>query len=309
MYAVFGANGFMGRQVVARLAAEGRPVRALSRRFDPAFETALAGRVDFVKADLRDPFACLAGLNGVTRVLQLVSSSSPALRNDYYEQDILENVVPQVRFALDCLAAGVERLVFVSSGGAVYGPPRYVPIDEAHPTDPLNSHGLTKLMTEKYLGMFAATRGLDAVVLRVANPFGPTQGFRKGQGLVPAILERHRRGMPVQIYGDGTARRDYVYIEDVVDAIRLALDLPAARGGTFNIGSGAARSVLEIVAAVEARLGVTLAREHLPPRATDVAISELAIARARAVLGWTPRTPFEAAMDLTLAGGAGGAGR
>ena len=110
---------------------------------------------------------------------------------------MLENVLPQMRFARDCLAAGVGRLVFVSSGGTVYGPPRYLPIDEAHPTDPLNSHGLTKLMTEKYLGMLAQTRGLDAVVLRVANPFGPTQGFRKGQGLIPAILERQRRGLPV----------------------------------------------------------------------------------------------------------------
>jgi UDP-glucose 4-epimerase len=310
MYVVFGANGFLGRRVVARLAAEGLPVRAVSRRFDPDFAAEVDAEVDsgsiasveVVEADLRDPFACLAALAGATRVLQLVSTSSPALRNDYAEQDVIENVLPQMRFARDCLAAGVGRLVFVSSGGAVYGPPRYLPIDEAHPTDPLNSHGLTKLMTEKYLGMLAQTRGLDAVVLRVANPFGPTQGFRKGQGLIPAILERQRRGLPVTVYGDGSARRDFVYVEDVVDAIRRALDLDAAKGGVFNVGSGRARSVNEVLAAVEARLGTPIAREHRPARETDVAVSELAIGRAREVLGWAPATPFEIAVDLTLAG-------
>jgi UDP-glucose 4-epimerase len=307
MYAVFGANGFMGRRVVARLAAEGLPVRAVSRRFDPDFAASVGvgtgpGGVEMVTADLRDPFACLAALAGVERVLQLVSTSSPALRNDYAEQDITENVLPQMRFARDCLAAGVGRLVFVSSGGAVYGPPRRLPIDEEHPTDPLNSHGLTKLMTEKYLGMLGATRGLDFAVLRVANPFGPTQGFRKGQGLIPAILDRHRLGQPVTIYGDGEARRDFVYVEDVVDALRRGLDLPAARGGVFNVGSGRARSVNEVIAALEARLGAAIAREQLPPRETDVAVSELAIDRARAVLGWAPATPFETAIGLTVDG-------
>lgn len=313
MDAVFGANGFLGRRVVARLAAAGLPVRAVSRRFDPDFAAAVgaavgagagaaAGGVEIVEADLRDPFACLSALAGVRRVLQLVSTSSPALRNDYAEQDVLENVLPQMRFARDCLAAGVGRLVFVSSGGAVYGPPRWLPIDEAHPTDPLNSHGLTKLMTEKYLGMLGQTRGLDFAVLRVANPFGPTQGFRKGQGLIPAILERQRRGEPVPVYGDGEARRDFVYVEDVVDAILAALDRREARGAVINVGSGAARSVNEVIAAIEARLGTRIARRHLPARDTDVAVSELAIGRARELLGWAPTTPFETAIGLTLAG-------
>jgi UDP-glucose 4-epimerase len=307
VYAVVGANGFIGRHVVARLAAEGLPVRAISRRFDPEFETGpLAARVAFVEADIRDPFASVAALEGVSAVLQLVSTSSPGLRNDYLEADITDNVIPQVRFARDALAAGVERYVFLSSGGAVYGRPRAVPIPEDHPLDPLSSHGVTKLACEKYLGLLAATAGLEAVVLRVSNPFGPGQVFRKGQGLVPAILERQARGQPVTIFGDGSARRDYVYIGDVVDAVLAALRLPGIglgggpERGIFNVGSGEGRSVLEILAAVEARLGAPLAREHVPARASDVEVNVLAIDRARAVLGWTPATPFEAAMDRTL---------
>lgn len=267
MDAVFGANGFLGRRVVAGLAARGRAVRAVSRRFDADFGAAVglgtpgAGRIETLVADMRDPFASLAALQGTTRVLQLVSSSSPALQNDYAEADILENVLPQMRFARDCLAAGVGRLVFVSSGGAVYGPPRYLPIDEAHPTDPLNSHGLTKLMTEKYLGMLAATRGLDVAILRVANPFGPTQGFRKGQGLIPAVLARHRAGEPVPVYGDGSARRDYVYVEDVVEAIIAAMDVPATRLAAGDDGTDApsageqtnAPSARELITAPSAR--------------------------------------------------------
>ena len=192
----------------------------------------------------------------------------------------MENVVPQVRFARDCAAAGIERLVFISSGGTVYGTPNRVPIDEDHPLAPLNSHGLTKLMVEQYLGLIARTRGLDSVILRVSNPFGPRQAFRKGQGLIPAILERHRQGLPVQVFGDGSAQRDYIYVGDVIDAILAALRLPQARGGIFNIGSGEARSVLEIVAAVEARLGTRLDREHAPVRASDVEVNVLDIRRA-----------------------------
>lgn len=307
MYAVVGANGFIGRHVVARLAAEGLPVRAISRRFDPDFETGpLAAQVAFVKADIRDPFASVAALQGATAVLQLVSTSSPGLRNDYLEADIADNVIPLVRFARDALAAGVGRYVFISSGGTVYGRPRAVPIAEDHPLDPLSSHGVTKLACEKYLGLLAATGGLQAVILRVSNPFGPGQTFRKGQGLVPAILERHARGQPVTVFGDGSARRDYVYIGDVVEAVLAAFRVPGlglAGGperGVFNIGSGEGRSVLEILAAVEARLGVPLAREHVPARPSDVEVNVLAIDRARAVLGWSPATPFETAMDRTL---------
>jgi UDP-glucose 4-epimerase len=300
MYGIFGANGFIGQHVVARLVAEGAPIRAVSRQFDPAFEDAFRGRVDFVTADIRDPFACLPALEGLTAVLQLISTSSPGLRNDYLEQDILDNVIPQIRSARDCIAAGVRRHVFISSGGTVYGPPRQIPIPEDHPLDPLSSHGLTKLTTEKCLGLLAHTRGLEPVILRVSNPFGPAQRFRKGQGLIPAILERHRKGLAVQIFGDGSARRDYVFIEDVVEAICLALRRPEARDGIFNIGSGEGRSVLEILAAIEVRLGVRLAREHIAARGSDVEVNVLDIARAREVLRWTPRTPFARGMDLTV---------
>jgi UDP-glucose 4-epimerase len=308
MYAIFGANGFVGRHVVARLVAEGLPVRAVSRRFDPEFEAAFSGRAELVVADLRDPFGCLAALEGVQSVLQLVSTSSPGLKNDYLERDITDNVLPQLRLAQDCLTAGVRRHVFISSGGTVYGRPLRLPIDEAHPQDPLSSHGMTKLAVEKYLGLLGHTRGLDSVILRVSNLFGPGQIFRKGQGLIPAILEHHRRGQPVQIFGDGSARRDFVYIDDAVDAILAAFRIPAARGGIFNIGSGEARSVNEILDAIEARVGAAVLREHLPARASDVELNLLDIRRATAVLGWTPATGFAVAMDRTVAAALRGPG-
>ena len=222
-------------------------------------------------------------------MLQLVSSSSPALQNDYAEQDVLENVLPQMRFARDCLAAGVGRLVFVSSGGAVYGPPRYLPIDEAHPTDPLNSHGLTKLMTEKYLGMLGQTRGLDVAVLQGREPVRPDAGLPQGPGA------RCRRSSSASAAAcrwrsTATARRGATSSTSRTWSTRSAraLDQDAAKGGVFNVGSGRARSVNEVLAAVEARLGVPIAREHRPARETDVAVSELAIGRAREVLGWAP---------------------
>jgi UDP-glucose 4-epimerase len=300
VFAVFGANGFVGRHVVERLLAEGATVRAVSRRFDPEVEAAFAGRAEMVVADLKDPFACLAALTGVRDVLQLVSTSSPGLKNDYLERDINDNVLPQLRLAQDCLAAGVRRHVFLSSGGTVYGRPLRLPIDEDHPKNPISSHGLTKLAVEKYLGLLAQTRGLDSVILRVANLFGPGQTLRKGQGLIPAILDRHRQSQPVPIFGDGSARRDFVYIDDVVDAILAAFQMPEAIGA-YNIGSGETRSVCEILDAVEARIGRPVMREHLPARPSDVEVNLLDISRAGRELGWRPKTAFATAMDRTIA--------
>lgn len=300
MYAVFGANGFIGRGVVARLVATGARVRAVSRRFDPGFEAAFGGRVEVVTADLRDPFGCRAALDGVEAVLQLVSSSSPGLGNDYLERDILDNVIPHVRLAVDCLTVGVRRHVFISSGGSVYGRPERLPLDERHRKRPLSSHGLTKLTVERYLELLAETRGFGSVVLRVANAFGPGQDFRKGQGLIPAILEHHRLGTPLSIFGDGSARRDFVFIDDVVDAVLAALTVPGAVGGVFNIGSGESRSVIEVIEAVEARLGAPVLRTHLPARESDVDVNVLDIGHAAAVLGWRPATSFAVAMDRTV---------
>ena len=298
MIGIFGADGFMGRHLTARLIAEGRDVMTVARKYDEPPEA--SPRVRVVTADLRDRETIARSLEGVRTVVQLMSSSTPAQGNARTVEDIEDNVIPHVEFLDQCVAAGVERFVFLSSGGTVYGPVSSIPVLETAPTHPISSHGVTKLTVEKFIELNAQLHGLDFVILRVANPFGPGQVFRKGQGLIPALVSRYNAGLPVSIIGDGSAARDYVYIADVVDAIVASLDLPGTPKALLNIGTGIGRSVIEVVEAIEAVAGITFDIERLPARPTDVPTIALDISRAQEVLGWSPQTEFTSGLERTL---------
>lgn len=300
MIGIYGANGFIGRHAIDRLSQGPRRIRAVSRRFDSDPIAAHRGRVDFVQAELSDRFKMLASLEDIDTVVQMMSSSSPGLQNNYITADIIENVVPHVEFLQSCSVAGVRRFIFLSSGGTVYGQPKTLPISEDHPTRPINSHGVTKLTVEHYAQLFAATCPLEVVILRLANPYGPGQVFRKGQGLIPAILDRHRTGRPVRIFGDGSARRDYIHIDDVIDALERVIATPHLPEQVFNIGSGEGCSVIQIVQEIEAVLGERIAREFAPTRNADVEANILDISRARRVLDWTPRIGLKEGIARTL---------
>jgi UDP-glucose 4-epimerase len=300
MIGIYGANGFIGRHLVTRLAELGMQVRAISRKFDGPFTESFGGMVEFIEADFRQSLAMLSSLQGVDTVVQLISTSSPGLGNNYAVADIQENVVPHVEFLQACVQAGVKRYVFLSSGGTIYGPATQVPTPEDSPTNPISSHGLTKLMVEKYVQMHGYVDDLDYAILRVANPFGPGQKFRKGQGFIPALIDRWRKGQKVTIFGKGEARRDYIFIGDVIEAIAAALTSTENPKLILNIGSGETRSVVEVIETLEAATGHRFERDYVTARTTDVDVSSLDIGRAREVLGWAPKIGFREGIERTL---------
>ena len=300
MIGVFGAGGFIGRHIVQRLAGEKRDVRAVMRRMSPEIRELGSRHVDIVEADFEDTLAMASTLIGLDTVIQLVSTSSPGLGNRHAVLDVEHNVIPHIKFMNTCAEAGIKRYIFVSSGGTVYGSIRTCPIAEDHPTNPISSHGLTKLMTEKYLKMQSHVSGMEHVILRLANAFGPGQLFRKGQGLIPAVLDRFGRGEPIQIIGTGEARRDYIYIDDIVDACLAAADAPGPLHEIINIGSGKAYSVLEVLDTMEDILQARFDRVFIEARRTDVNVNQLDIRRASAALGWKPRTTFRLGLERML---------
>jgi len=302
MIGVYGANGFIGRNLLSRLVAGGVGVRAVSRRFDEDTVRSLSGSVEFTTANFLDPLEMAASLQDLSTVVQLISTSSPGLKNEHAVADIKENVIPHVEFLQSCLQAGVRRYVFISSGGTVYGPDAMIPTPESAPADPICSHGLTKLSIEKYIQMHGKVDGLEYVILRLSNPFGPGQEFRKGQGLIPAIMDRYRKGLPVRVFGGGLARRDYIFIDDVVDAILAAIELAGPQQAVINVGSGETRSVLEVIETIEEVCGISFEREWAESRKTDVDVSCLDISRARKLLDWQPKTDFRDGIEKTLLG-------
>lgn len=301
MIGIYGANGFIGRHILRRLAQNGPVVRAVSRSFDDSFTRSFGKRVEFVEADFRQPLDMVSTLQDIDTIVQLISTSSPGMKNDHAIADITENVIPHVQFLQSCVQAGVKRYIFVSSGGTVYGPGAVVPTPETSPTNPINSHGLTKLVVEKYIQMHGQVDGLEYIILRVANPYGPGQVFRKGQGLVPAILDHWRKDLPVKIFGDGKALRDYLYIDDLTDAIEAAVKLDGKPQHVINIGSGEVRSVIEVIEAIEAAANHRFTREYVDARTTDVPVASLDITLASKILNWAPRTDFQRGIKLTVA--------
>lgn len=301
MIGIFGASGFMGRHLLRRLASRGDAVRAVSRHFDEQIRGAWPATVDFVEADFRDPIGMAAALDGLDVVVQLVSTSSPASQNRHATFDIQENVLPHVAFMQAAVDAGVRRYVFASSGGTVYGPGVATPTSEQVATNPICSHGLTKLTIENYLRMHARVDDLETVILRIANAFGPEQVFRKGQGLIPAVLNRVSQGQPVQVVGDGTAVRDYVFIDDVVDALEAAAKRALPATGVFNVGSGRGRTVVDVLDTLEHELGHPIERLHVPARRTDTDVSVLDISAAASRLAWRPRIDFGEGIRRTVA--------
>ncbi|MEM1330743.1 MAG: NAD-dependent epimerase/dehydratase family protein [Planctomycetota bacterium] len=285
--AVVGAGGFLGTSLLRALDAAGAEATGIGR--SPRFPGAIEG-VRFVETDAADHATLVEALSGVDSVFLLTGVASPSASHADIPGDAQEHLAGGVRTVDACLRAGVRRVVFVSSGGTVYGPNAPVPSRESAPTEPISAYGVAKLALEKYVGLYR-TQGLDAVVLRVSNPFGAYQLPRRGQGLIASVLERAIRREPVTVFGDGSAIRDYVHVADVVDAMIRA----AAAGSpppVMNIGAGVGRSIADVLAAIESELDLRLVIEREPARSVDVPASVLDVSLASRALGWSPRVSF-----------------
>ena len=299
---VTGGAGYVGGAVARRLRAAGHQV-ALLDDLSTGHRHTIAG-FDFVEADMADRAPVEAALRdrrieGIVHMAALcLVGASVGSPEAYYDHNLRRPLV-----LLDlALRAGVRRFVF-SSSAAVYGEPERTPIEEEHPTRPTNPYGETKLAFERALGWHAAARGMTVVALRYFNAAGATDDGTHGEEhalethLIPNVLRAARDGEPVAIFGtdyptpDGTAIRDFVHIEDLAEAHRLALLHPLPAGGMeiFNLGSGRGASVREVIETARRVTGRPIPVRASPRRPGDPARLVAAHARAARGLGWRPQ--------------------
>jgi UDP-glucose 4-epimerase len=231
-------------------------------------------------------------LVGCEVCFHLVSTTLPKSSNADPVFDVESNVLGTVRLLTHAVKSGLRKIIYVSSGGTIYGAPIQLPIPESHPTNPVCSYGISKLAIEKYLGLFHQLHGLDFTVLRIANPYGERQRTYASQGAVAVFLGKVLRGEPVEIWGDGSVVRDYIHIADVVDALLAAFER-TGNEHVFNIGAGHGHSLNELLDIIEKVTGRSANRRYLPGRAFDVPASVLSIALAQQSLGWSPKVDFE----------------
>ena len=208
------------------------------------------------------------------------------------------NVVGTVNVLSACANAGVRRVVFASTGGAIYGDTAVVPTPETHPCAPESPYGTGKLCAEAYGGTFQRIRGLEFVALRYANVYGPRQDPHGEAGVVAIFATRLQRGEPCVINGDGTQTRDYVYVGDVVAANMQALSVTSP--AVLNIGTGVETAVNELYARLCNIAGSSREAEHGPGKPGEQRRSALDITRARDDLRWQPAVDLDSGLRRTF---------
>lgn len=297
---ILGGGGFIGSFLADRLLILGHAVRIFERpRVLPYRALGPEERVEWLAGDFQSAADVEASVEGCNVVFHLVSTTLPKNSNDDPIYDVETNLVGTLRLLAAAVRCAVKKVVFISSGGTVYGIPSRIPVSEEHPTDPLVSYGIAKLAIEKYLHLYWYLHGLDYSVLRVANPYGERQRVDTAQGAVAVFLSRALAGQPIEIWGDGSVTRDYVYIEDVVDAFIMAMNHDG-EPRVFNIGSGEGRSLNQLLTTMEDLLGRPVERRYMTARKFDVPVNVLDITRAWDVLGWQPRVSFREGLQRML---------
>jgi UDP-glucose 4-epimerase len=305
---VTGGSGFIGSAVVDRLAGEGHQVTVvddLSTGRRENLDGALSsGLVELAEVDLAGPE--LAGVVAGARpevVYHLAAQIDVRRSVADPLHDARVNVLGTIALAKAALEAGCRRLVFASSGGTVYGEPdpAALPIDEQYPPRVTSPYGVSKRSAEDYLASLADLHGLEPVSLRLGNVYGPRQDPHGEAGVVAIFCNRLLAGEPVTIFGDGRQTRDYVFVEDVVDAFVAGGRHPEAPGARVNIGTGVETSVLELFAALRGVSGLGGEPGFAPARPGELARIALDPAEAGRVLGWRPRVGLADGLARTWA--------
>jgi UDP-glucose 4-epimerase len=298
--AVFGGGGFIGSAVTDRLLRDRHAIRIFERpRVEPYRAFTKGEDVEWVAGDFSSVHDVDCTIDGVDVVLHLISTTLPANSNDDMVYDVQSNLVATLQLLNAMVAKQVRKIVFISSGGTVYGNPRYLPIDENHPTEPCVSYGVTKLAIEKYLLLYQHLHGVNARILRVANPFGRRQRVETAQGAVAAFLSKALKGEPVEIWGDGAVVRDYIHISDVAEAFARAVDYDGERS-VFNVGTGIGTSLNELIDLVERVVGRKVVQQYRPSRGFDVPVNILDNSLARREFGWEPRVTLVEGLALMV---------
>ena len=291
---VLGGCGFIGSHVVDRLLAAEQSLRVLDRAPE-RFRPPLPG-VEYVFGDYSDSSILVEALTDVDVVLHLVSATVPGTAALDPQGDVAKNLMPTIGLLENLRKLRIPRLVYLSSGGVVYGIPEQVPTPEDHRLRPTNSYGIVKVAIEHYIRMYGANEDLGTTIIRPSNPYGPRQGHMGIQGVVATFLNRMRLGEPLQVWGDGSVVRDYIYIADLADLVARAVLSPQT--GVYNAGSGTGISINAVIATLEEVTGRKAQVDYRAVRAVDVPRSVLDIGRARMNLGWEPRTAFVEGVGL-----------
>jgi UDP-glucose 4-epimerase len=292
---ITGGNGFIGSHLVDRLALLPDTNVTVFDMYPRVYGN-LPARVKMVQGNLNDVSLVRRTLE--SHSIDLIYHTAWAnihetsLKN--VVADLENNLVPTLGLLETCRDVGVKRLVFLSSGGTVYGIPYSLPIQETHPTNPINAYGVTKLTVEKYIRMYSHLYGLEYVIVRPSVPYGPRQIPHRRQGVISVFIYNALLGKPVRIWGDGdNIIRGYFYIKDLIEALVRVGDIHLVDEAIYNLDGVVSYSLNDVIHVIQNVLKVVINVQNEPPRSFDVPHLVLDISRATDAFGWLPHTSLE----------------
>lgn len=289
---VTGGAGFIASHIVDAYIEAGHRVTVIDD-LSTGKERNLNPRAAFHRMDIRDAAAVAALFERSRFDVMNHHAAQMDVRKSVADPvfDASVNLVGVLTLLQECVRTGVRKVIFASTGGAIYGEQDYFPADEAHPTRPISPYGVAKLSTEQYLFFYRAVYGLDYVALRYANVYGPRQNPEGEAGVVAIFCRKLLAGQVPTINGDGKQTRDYVYVGDVVKANLLALGIEGSH--TFNIGTGQETDVNALFRWLRELTGVACEERHGEAKKGEQLRSVLSAAKIHAATGWKPSVPLK----------------
>lgn len=298
---ILGGGGFIGSHVCETLLKAGYSVRVFEKeRVNKDNLKNILSDIEWVEGDFTNKSQVREVVRGVDFIVHAICTTLPQTSNQNPAYDISTNLISTLHLLDAAKEAGVKKIIFFSSGGTVYGIPRKIPIPEDHPTDPIVSYGIQKLAIEKYLRLYQHLYGVDYSIMRISNPYGRRQRPEASQGVVTVFLHKALKGEEIEIWGDGSVTRDYLYISDVAEAVLKLLEY-RGENRIFNVGSGKGLSLLDLIRMIEKTIGRPVDVSFTPARPFDVPVNILDISRVKKELSWHPEIDLEEGLRLTMA--------
>jgi len=291
---VTGGAGFIGSNLVEELLKRGDEVTVIDN-FTTGSWTNLPsnnGRLSVVKGDILDFKLVESCVKDVEVVFHLAAEvgNVKSLENPIRDAEV--NILGTINLLRAVVASKVKSIVY-SSSSAIFGEPEHLPIDESHPLAPESFYAVSKLGAEKYCLAFAKLYNISVVCLRYFNVYGPQQGYSEYANVMPIFTERLLKGIPLIIYGDGEQTRDFVAVQDVVQANLLAAAKELTVGEVFNIGTGKPTTVNQLSQVMQNVTDISVSSYHDPPRQGEVRDSVADITKAKKLLGYKPEIELE----------------
>ena len=286
---VLGGCGFIGSHVVDALLEAGHKVRVVDRmpeRFRPPMDS-----VEYCFFNYTSSSELKKALQGFNIVIHCISTTVPANSNRDPQADVSENLLGTLNLLDTMVKCNVSRIIYLSSGGTVYGVTESLPIGEEHALHPLCSYGVVKVAVENYLLMYQHLYGLEPVILRPSNAYGPRQYASGVQGVIPAFTNTILRRRPLDVWGDGSVVRDFLSVHDLASLCKLAVESKVT--GIFNVGSGQGHSIHTIIDVLSGILKVSPEIRYSSTRPYDIPEIVLDVRKAASVFGWGPTVSLE----------------